>query len=245
MSITSFQECYTPNNWDYPNITRPFSIIYYALGGSAFYTVDGVERQFKRDHLYILPANRVFSLRELPYDKFYSLYIHAYTFPEINDVVEVDVSGDEFISDTLKLIRDYVKKSDDGELYIRRLTDMLFSYIFRTGTERASSLPAKIKKYIERNFVAVFKENDLSKHFNYSGSHIAKLFKSEYNQTPKQYAEQLVLREIILLLHEGIPVSEISRRLSFSSPENLCRFFKSAYGCSPTEYIRKFKNFPM
>ena len=69
-AITSYNECLTPKEWDFPNITRPFSIIYYVLGGSAFYTVDGVERPFEKGHLYILPANQTFSLREDPEDKF-------------------------------------------------------------------------------------------------------------------------------------------------------------------------------
>ncbi|MBQ8248549.1 MAG: helix-turn-helix transcriptional regulator [Clostridia bacterium] len=245
ISVIAFRECITGANWDYPNITRPFSIIYYALGGSAFYTVNGVEKPFKKNHLYILPANRVFSLRELPQDKFYSLYIHAYTFPEINSVVEIDISSDEFIADTLKMTRTYAKKSRDKELYINRLTDMLLSYIFRASAIKDGALPVRVKKYIDSNFVEVFKDADLSNRFNYSNSHISKLFKAEYKQTPKQYAGRLILREIIVLLYSELPIAEIARRLSFSSPENLCRFFKSAYNCSPTEYLQKYKSFPL
>ncbi len=245
ISVCAFRECYTPIGWDYPNITRPFSIIYYALGGSAFYTVNGVEKPFKKNHLYILPANRVFSLLELPQDKFYSLYIHAYTFPEINSVVEIDVSSDEFIADTLKMTRTYAKKSRDKELYINRLTDMLLSYIFRASAIEDGTLPVRVKKYIDSNFVEVFKDADLSNRFNYSNSHISKLFKAEYKQTPKQYAGRLILREIIILLHEGLHISEIARRLSFSSPENLSRFFRTIYGCSPTEYVKYYRNFPI
>ena len=244
-SITSFDECYTPNNWVFPNITRPFSIIYYVLGGSAFYTLDGVEKAFKKDHLYILPANRVFSLRELPNDKFYSLYVHAYTFPEINDVIEIDVSSDCFVADTLKMIRAYAKMGDKNEIRMHKLTDMLISYISQTDTNNNEPLRSRIKEHVEENFVKVFHNSDLSGDFNYSNSYLVKLFKSEYNITPKQYAEQMVLKEIAVLLHKGLPISEISRRLLFSSPENLCRFFKSAYGCAPTEYIKRFKNFPL
>ncbi len=244
-SITSFDECYTPSKWDFPNITRPFSIIYYALGGSAFYTFDGVEHSFKKDHLYVLPANRVFSMRELPYDKFYSVYIHAYTFPEINEVIEIDVSADAFLLDTLNMIRKYVKVDRHDTTYVQRLTDMLLAYISNTADRNDSPIHLKIKKYIEKNFISVFKENNLSLEFNYSNSHLSKIFKNEYNMTPKQYAEQLILKEITVLLHEELSVSDISRKLCFSSPENMCRFFKASYGCSPSEYIRKFKNFPL
>ena len=79
-------------------------------------------------------------------------------------------------------------------------------------------------------------DNDLSHKFNYSGAYISKLFRHEYNITPKQYAKQLVLRDITRMLDEKMAVSEIAGRLGFSSPENLCRFFKSAYGCPPSDY---------
>ncbi len=239
-SISLYNECYTPAVWDYPNITRPFSIIYYALGGCAYYSIDGKERPFRKDHLYILPANKVFSLREDARDKFYSVYIHAFTSPEIDSVIDIDVSKDVFIKQTLELVRVYAR--DNNEIYIRKLTDMLLSYISETFRETEQTLPSRIKNYIDGNFVEVFKENGLSRHFNYSKSHISKVFKEKYNVTPKQYAKRLILKEALVLLYKGLSVKEISDMLYFSSPENLSRFFKSCYGYSPTEYKKRFKD---
>ena len=156
-SITSHGEHLTPAVWNYPNITRPLSIIYYVLGGSAFYTIDGIEKPFLKDHLYILPANKVFSLREDPNDKFYSTFIHAFTSPEINTVIEIDVKSDQFVFETLKLMRKYVKDKDS--VYLRHLTDMLLSYIFEFLTEINETLPIKIKSYIDENFIKVLKKN--------------------------------------------------------------------------------------
>ena len=223
-SISSYRECYTPAVWDYPNITRPFSIIYYALGGCAYYSIDGKERQFQKNHLYILPANKEFSLRENNLDKFYSVYIHAFTSPEIDSVIDIDVNEDAFIKQTLDLVRIYARHND--EIYIRKLTDMILSYISELLGETEQTLPSKIKNYIDSNFVDVFRENNLSRHFNYSKSHISKVFKEKYNITPKQYAQQLILKETLVLLYKGLSVREISDKLYFSSPENLSRFFK-------------------
>ena len=236
ISIVDAMERYTSTGWGFYNITRPFSIIYYALGGSAYYTLDGEERRFKKGNLYIMPANRVFSLRELSHDKFYALYIHAYTYPEINELVEIDVSLDEFIGDTLRMLRTYVKKERADGIRVLKLTDVLISYIAETKIKNSISLVERVKKHIDENYVEVFMDNDLSHKFNYSGAYISKLFRHEYNITPKQYAKQLVLRDITRMLDEKMAVSEIAGRLGFSSPENLCRFFKSAYGCPPSDY---------
>ena len=242
-SITSYNECLTPAVWSYPNITRPFSIIYYALGGSAFYTIDGIERPFEKEHLYVLPANKVFSLREDPNDKFYSVYIHAFTSPEIGTVLDIDTKTDIFITEILKLIRKYAKVKDG--VYLRHLTDMLLSYIFESLTETDSTLTVKIKSYIDENFIKTFNCNDLSSEFNYSNSYLSKLFREKYDLTPKQYVKQLILKEAVLLLSKGRSVCETSEKLGFSSPENFSRFFKGYYGYSPSQYIKRFKNFPI
>lgn len=242
-AITSFDECYTPSKWDFPNITRPFSIIYYVLGGTAFYKIGEREQRFKKDHLYILPANKVFSLRERSDDKFYSVYIHAYTFPEIDKVIEFSVEDDRFLKDTLEMMRKYMRKSDSN--YVRRMTDMLLSYVCEKGEGGEDILASKIKTHIESHFVEVFKCSTLTDEFNYSDSHLSRVFKEAYDITPKRYAQQLVLQESVSLLHSGLSVAQISQRLDFSSPENFSRFFKSYYGCSPREYMKKFKHFPI
>ena len=97
----------------------------------------------------------------------------------------------------------------------------------------------------ESGKLAVFNDNDLSFEFNYSNSYLSKLFRDKYNVTPKQYAKQLLLKEAVVLLGKGLSVCETAERLEFSSPENFSRFFKGYYGYSPSQYIKKFKNFPI
>ena len=122
---------------------------------------------------------------------------------------------------------------------------MLLSYIFEALTEISATLPIKIKSYIDENFIKAFNDNDLSAAFNYSNSYLSKLFRDKYNITPKQYAKQLILKEAVMLLGKGISVCETAERLEFSSPENFSRFFKGHYGYSPSQYTKKFKNFPI
>jgi len=243
ISISSYNKCLTPATWDFPNITRPFSILYYVLGGTAFYTIDGKEKRFEKGHLYILPANRRFSLREDPNDKFYSVYIHAFTSPEIDSLIHVNVQEDEFLRSVLELTERYAKCDDPT--YIHHLTAMMLDYLDKRQTLAKPQLPELIKEYIDFNFIETFKHNDLSERFNYSASHLSKVFREQYNLTPKQYARQLVMREAVLLLRESCSIAEIADRLLFSSPENFSRFFKAYGGCAPTEYARRFKDFPI
>jgi len=242
-SVSAFNECITPRNWDFPNITRPFSIIYYVLGGSAYYEIDGEEYRFEKGHIYLLPANKVFSLREDSNDKFYSVYVHAYTFPEIDRVIDADVKNDPFLFDTVELMRKYVRGKETDAVY--HIVGMLVSYLAERSALLQSPISHRIKSYVEENFVDVFKDSSLSSVFNYSNSYLVKIFKNEFDLTPKQYAERLILKESVMLLYEGLLISEISDRLRFSSPENFSRFFKSFYGCPPSVYVKRYNNFPI
>lgn len=242
-AIMTYDKCYTPTVWDFPNITRPFSIIYYVLGGTAYYKIDNVEHIFEKDHLYILPANRVFSLREDPNDKFYSVYVHAFTSPEINTVVDIDTQNDYFIREILELISKYSK--DEDSVYMHHLIDMVLSYIFETYKKAETSLPTRLKNYIDIEYINVFHQNNHLTKFNYSSQYLSRIFKEKYNVTPKDYAKQLILKEAVLMLYKGISVHETAKRLGFSFPENFCRFFKGHYGYSPSKYIKQFKNFPV
>ena len=241
-SVISYKECLTPERWNYPNITRPFSILYYVLGGRAFYRINGTEHRFENGHLYVLPANKVYSLWEDESDKFYALYIHAYTSPCLDEVIELDVGQDAFLHDTLEMMRRFSRER--GAPYMQKLCEMLISYIGDTVFHASKSLAAEMRRYIDENYVKVYHQSNLSGQFNYSNSHLVKLFRGEYDLTPKQYAERFVLREIVLLLQQGRSVKEIAQRLDFSSPENLSRFFKGCYGCSPLQYLKKFPCFP-
>jgi AraC-like DNA-binding protein len=235
-SIVDYNECITPMGWKFDNITRPFTILYYVLGGTAYYTVDGISKKFLKDRLYIIPANTVISEHEDTRDKFYSLYIHAYTELSKGGILEIDVNSDSFIFDTLALMRKYV--AERSTACIESLTDMLVSYICNSSEKNDVPLYRKIKDYIEKNPEKVFKSENLTERFNYSKSHINRIFKENMALTTKQYAMRIILTRSLQMLYDGLCVREISDKFEFSSPENFSRFFKKFYGVSPKQYVK-------
>jgi len=232
-SIVAYNESYSQKNWRFDNITRSFNIIYYIYGGTGFYKADGKTIQFKKGYLYILPANRVYSLAQDKNNNLQHMYIHAYIQPELNNLMEICVNKDRFLTYIVQLMKMYIESVDT--IYIRKLTEMLFSYLTDIYTNE-NDLPFKIKDYIDKNFLQVFKNFDLSQVFNYSNSHITKIFKSNYNLTPHQYCKHIVMEYIISLIKQNYTVKYISEVLDFSSPENFSRFFKQNYGCAPSDY---------
>ena len=223
--------------WPYENIIRPFSMIYYAVNGSGYYTIDGETRPFIKNHLYIFPPNKALSLDYDANDEFRLLFVHVYITPEPTQLFSIDVTSDKFLEHIVKLIRSYVKKPDI--IYTQKLTELLVSYIFERKTSNTSSFGNEIKNYIEHNYIEVYKDSNLSTAFNYSNSHLLKIFKDSFNTTPRKYALKLLMQHILNLLREGVPINQISSSLDFSSPENFSKFFKKNYGCPPSTFSQR------
>lgn len=220
--------------WPYTNIVRQFSMIYYAVSGSATYTIDGKTYPFVKNHLYIFPPNKAISLDYDANDEFRLLFVHVYITPEPTQLFSIDVSSDKFLENIVKLLRNYIKKPD--RIYTQKLTEVLVSYIYERKTSITSSFSEEIKTYIDHNYIEVYKNSNLSAEFNYSNSHLLKIFKDSYNTTPRKYALKLLMQHILNLLKEGIPINQISSSLDFSSPENFSKFFKKNYGCPPSMF---------
>jgi AraC-like DNA-binding protein len=245
-TIVESGECYTPSQppngpWVYMNIQRAYSIIYYIIDGVGYYEIDGTKHQFKKGHLYIMPQNKTFSLYDDVNDKLYHAYIHAFIYPQITDIVEIDADNDPFLTDILSLLRKYIngETPQTPNLYTKKATELLISYVSEFSSENNFRLPNKIKQYIDNNFIDVFKYNNLSTVFNYSYPQILKIFKGTYNITPKQYCNDLILKYIVNQLYNGVSSTEIANSLNFSTPASFSRFFKKNFGCPPSAFLKK------
>lgn len=226
--------------WPYINMTRPYSLIYYVVKGAGTYTLDGVTSPFLKNHLYIFPPNTPLSLNYDESDELRIMFVHSYINPEPTKLIHLDTQADKFLEHTVKLLRMYVKKSD--AIYTKKLTEMLVSYIFEKYDEKSSSIGKQVKNYIDHNYIEVYKNSNLSTVFNYSNSHLLKIFKDDFNTTPRKYALKLLLQHIFSLLRAGMPINQIATSLDFSSPENFSKFFKKNYGCSPSTIVKSFSD---
>lgn len=105
--------------------------------------------------------------------------------------------------------------------------------------EQNSTLPEKIKNYIDNNIDRKITISDICDYTKYSQAQICRIFKDTYNIPLYDYLLQKKLRIAKkYLLETSIPIFEISERLSFNSPAHFSSFIKSATGKTPTE-IRK------
>ena len=128
INISLASEGYTHKNWFYKNIFINFSMIYYIIDGTAYYSDENGTILLKKNHLYIFPARKMFTLYDDPQNQLYHTFIHAITLPSVNSLVEVNVQDDSFLRDTIALLRKYLNSFN--KQFVSNILDLILAYVF-------------------------------------------------------------------------------------------------------------------
>lgn len=151
------------------------------------------------------------------------------------------------VSDKFNEIFNNINKMDKVQVYDTVTINILricqkYSRLKNSGNEisensSGSSIIYSIAAYIHDNINKNITVNYLSEIFHFSPAHIIRIFKTNFNMTPKQY----ILKTKIsiakkLLSYSALSIEDISRRLDFSNSANFSLAFKKSVGLSPREY---------
>ncbi|NMO94361.1 response regulator transcription factor [Paenibacillus lemnae] len=105
-----------------------------------------------------------------------------------------------------------------------------------TGTRSVESM----RDYMNQHYQEDISLSSLSERFHFSPQYISKKFKEMYNTTVVTYLTELRMEKAMsLLMHTGMPVSEISERLGFADENYFGKVFKKHTGCSPVQYRKQ------
>lgn len=238
VNISRADEGYTHKNWFYKNIFVNFSMIYYIIDGTAYFNDENGTKLLKKNHLYIFPVKKTFTLYDDPNNQLYHTFIHATSVPSVNSLVEVDVENDSFLKDTTSILRKYIGSVNN--LIIKNTLNLIMSYIFSenpTEAQPKNNIAFELKNYIDENIENKINLENLNKKFAYSKSHINRIFKKNFNKSPIEYYNDKRLELSIKYLLENKSSKDISLMLNYSTPAAYSNAFKMKYALSPSRYI--------
>ncbi len=228
-------ETYTYDGWLWKDVCVGFSRLYYIIDGEGYYEEDGKAIRFKKNHLYLTPVKKCFTLYDNPQDKLLHTHCHITTLPAVERLLEVEVVEGTPLADAVALWRKYIY-SDDTALLINILQLVLACMDQRFGQENV--IAEKVKEFIDGQQELTLDMAQLSRRLGYSREHITRSFLSVYHITPKQYFNQQRMRIALEKLLNGVGVNEVSDELHYSSPYAFSKAFKKHFGSSPTKYIK-------
>ena len=232
-SAFTYRECQTHPGWGFHEQAVGFTRIYYILGGTAFYRDEERQLPLRRGYLYLLPANRPYSLWEEPGDKLVHTYVHVFTDPPLTQPIELDCEKEGLPGELVALLRRYVGQREQSA--VDALVKAIFSYA-ETLYPLSDRLSDRVKAYLDSAPERPYDPDVLSHTFGYSHSHLSRVFRADFQVTPRQYRERRRFEYAAERLRSGISCKEVASELSYSSAANFSRDFKKRYGLSPRQY---------
>lgn len=227
-------ECNTYPNWAYRDICVHFSRLYYILDGEGYYEENGEEIRLKKNCLYLMPAEKRYSLRENPQNKLRRTYTHIRTFPPVDRLLEVPVEEGSPLGDAVALWRKHIHTMDPELL--SGTVQLVLTCMGGAG-KREQSVAEQTREYLDRMEQTAFCMEDLCAALGYSREHITRSFHTMYHVTPKQYFNQRVMNVALEELMGGARVYEVAEALHYSSAYAFSKAFKKHFGLSPEKYL--------
>lgn len=159
----------------------------------------------------------------------------------------IHLNDEEFAA--IKNIADnFVVKSEHNFMKLAQIADIL-SVAAKRSEEYVSnqkqnpvSKAKLIIQYVNDNYIFINNITDIMDHFGVSESYVFKVFKQEYNTTPKKYLYQLKLNNARHWLeNRDTTIKTIAFESGFECYEYFIRLFKEKMGCTPTEYRNRYR----
>ena len=132
-------------------------------------------------------------------------------------------------------------------------TSRMYAFVFRICTSLMTEVQERkewrflsLTRMVRDNITADWTVDKLAKKASMSTGAFSREFSANMHCTAKQFLQrELLLKATSLLQNSEKNIQSVSKELHFSSPFYFSKFFKKAYGISPSEYLKRYnQNIP-
>lgn len=215
--------------------------------------VDGNKRMLKKGEISVALSFVPHAYKTPVHSRSSIIFIPANLCEEFTELTKNKRLISPFISDPqiYEKINEYfslLSNSTINEIKMHGLMYMILGTILEsikleeTKNPIDTELISKILFYINENYKNDISPSSIAEHFGYSQSHISRYFKSCCGINLVRYIALMRLRQAVMLIQEdNRNITDCILESGFSSNTTFYRTFKSEFGCSPKEYIKKLK----
>jgi AraC-like DNA-binding protein len=153
----------------------------------------------------------------------------------------------KLISLFTQLIKTMLSPMERAKSTTRTLLTEILTLLFQSLDENMYSYSNERKAqaaidYMLEHFSENITLNQLASHVRLSESYLGKIFKAVTGKPPIDYLIDIRINQAKMLLHEGVSVTETSRRVGFNDIYYFSRAFKNMEGICPSAYVERVLN---
>ncbi|MDY5941084.1 MAG: AraC family transcriptional regulator [Eubacteriales bacterium] len=226
----------------------------YALEGSAHYELDGMALDVKTGDFFYLARNAVYSMTVK--SETYRVIIVNFDFyrPDGNDFfcakspVNEEKNAEKLFRKLLSVWQ--LQSTTVREeclsllytLYAEFLTTFGMTYLSSISRNRMNDAVRYINKHLGDGLLSI---PEIAESVHMSESHFRRSFKESFKLSPVQYINmQRIQQAKDLIRYSRDSFSTIAERLGFSSIYHFSHLFKKEVGYSPSEYRKRYDQYP-
>ena len=221
--------------------------ICFARSGKMIYYHNGKEYISDRNHVLLLPKGATYTQSCVKEGEFPLIQSQALDGTAPNEFISIEISDVEnYLGEYRKLEKLWLIKPKNGHLSALRTIYEIFNRLYKNELaaeqDKTYDIIYPAVKFLEDNFTDPNLSNQmLAEKAAVSEVYFRRVFKTQYGTSPKQYIQNLRIRNAEnLLRNEYLSVTSIAEMTGFSSVYHFSRSFKKATGYTPTEYVKLF-----
>ena len=203
------------------------------IGGKITYTQNGESFVEDRTHAVILPQGQSYSLRG-DAEGYFPVINFSLLEPLCDTITVIEIQSCEALLNSYEKIKKLFASGTSRAKILSLFYDILGEL---SSHKDAGVIDPAIKLIDEHYFDPSLTNAILAEQCGISEVYFRKLFKSHFEQSPKQYILGLRLQKAkLLLLENDLKIWEIAECCGFESNAHFCRIFKDQLGTTPREY---------
>jgi AraC-like DNA-binding protein len=230
--------------WDYSDLAAPYWRWYWVDESGASINFGAKHFELVPEQIVLIPPNTHFSAQNRKVVGF--LYIHFFveaTYqPAAPDLVVLPINAEQirFIRNFVTQFKDLEREDVSPLLSLPlALVSLALSLTIRenwTTSHKDSRVIGAIQQ-IESNYPAPVPNNLLSRQAGMNMNAFIRMFKRVTGQTPRQYLQNLRLKEASSLLHHSqLSIESIAEKTGFNDRQHLNLMFRKQFRITPAQF---------
>lgn len=227
-----------PDTWGMTDEIAPFYRMYYVKGGEAYLRKNGRDIRLQKDHFYIFPVMRPYTLWQNSGDPLEVLWFHVEMQMDFRaDFEEIKIEEDSLMGSLLRSMR-YMTQSAGLFEELTRVFDVFLTVLGEALPLRAVSgrKMQEVLDFIGENIGGELSVAMLADHAGMDRSYFSRKFKAAFHMPPLQYIFAERMSAAAKALAGGATVGEASAAAGYGDEKAFARAFKRYMEITPSQY---------
>jgi AraC-like DNA-binding protein len=238
-----------PQNWGMTDQIALFYRMYYTCGGEAYLRRNGKDTRLLKDHFYIFPILRPYTLWHNKDDPFEVLWFHVELQMEFSTQFAcIKIEEGSALFHLLRAIKELTGKPKFYDELVR-LFDIFLTLIddllpLRRTPPPSSSYLHDMTDFVEKHIREELSVQDMAQHVGLNRSYFSRRFKSYFQMSPSRYIMARRMSVSAKALVSGATVYQASVAAGYDDEKAFSRAFKKYMEVTPSIYKKHYVEQP-